>query len=558
MAFRELKEGLANSYPPKTSERYKLLDAYEKVLDGSIYEHLAYPFSMEKSGNDYVPMLQRRPSVKYLLPKIVVNQCASLMFGDEQAPTVRCWDEEGEENNPYEALEGAIETIVDRAELEACMQEAIQRGSIGSVAILLSGVGEDREAYWEVVSGKECRPLFDPRNPRKLVGLERLYSTFGQNLLDAGYEKGELIYPGVEKIENFDPNARYWVNILIDQHNEVRYYPMSELVYNRLGETLPGGITIVWRPDKTRSFKHGFNGTTPVIYIKQLKPISPFDGECTFGDVVDICIEMDYQLSQIGRGIRYSADPMMVIGRGELANQGLSGPIGENALKGPDGGIAKTSANVIELEAGATAALLEITGKGFESAGNHISMLREYALEVIGGMKSEAEDSGGPQSGRAMEMLWETVKLLVKRLRVPYGNRGLIPLIRLVMIGILTGAIRIPDVDPSDLDPLAPMRLIWPKMSTPRGADMLAEATALATLAGASKSDGKRILGDDTITRMAANTFGITDANAALKEREADEEEDAKAAQAQADQEHAHAKELVAAKPAPAGPFGKK
>ena len=549
MPFRELREGLANSYPLGTSERFKLLDAYERVLNGTIYDHLQYPYSNETDGGTYIPMMQRRPAVIYALPSIVVGQCAALMFGDEQSPTIRCWSQEGD--NPFEAVEKAIETIVDRCDLEACMLEAVETGAPGSVAIICRSVGDERELYWEVQAGKFCRPVYDSANPLRLIGLVQIYPTKAKDLFEAGYTRDEIVDPG-QKPEDIRPEADYWVRIEFDRLWERRFIPMSASRYQQIGTHDAHGRLVQWVPDEKRSVSHEF-GVVPVVYIRQFTS-KGIDGICLFGKIVDICYEIDYQLSQRGRGLRYSADPLLAISRGELASQNITGPIGEDALRDSSGKVAKTAANILDLEAGAKAEVLEITGQGLQEMGEHIKQLREYALEVLGGMKSSSEHEKGVQSGKALDKLWEVLRLLVKRLRIPYGNRGLLPLIRLIMAGIARGAIVVPDVNPSDVDPKAPMRLIWPQMSVPQGAELLAEAEALVYLGGGTTREGYRVLDDDTVTRLAANRLGLTDPNAVVKAREAADAEDEKAAAEALEQQQQHAITLAAAKPKPAPP----
>lgn len=527
MAFRELLEGLQASYPIGTSERYRRLDLLERFLEGRQYDHLEHPWQTERQG-DYIPMRKRRPAVVYRLPNIVVTQAASLMFGDEQAPTVRCWSEEGD--NPFEAIEKSIETIIDRMDLEACMLETAITGSVGSVAIILRATDE-LEPYWEVVSGKCCKPVYEFTNPNKLIGLVQIYPTKAQDLFDTGYTKEELAAPDQDP-DDVLPDHDYWMRIELDAREERRYIPLSAEEYQRLGTRRADGSIVAWVLDKERSAPHHF-GVVPAVFIRNLLKKRGLDGECTFEGVTDICIEMDYTISQCGRGIQYSADPLLAVARGELESQSIAGPIGEETQRDNAGGIAKTSSNVLYLENGAKAEMLEITGKGIETGREHVKLLREYAMETMGGMKSEAEHEKGVQSGKALEKLWEALRLLVKRLRIPYGNRGLLPLLRLIMTGIQNGAITVEDV--GSVDPKAPMRLIWPRMSIPHGADLQAEAAGLQLLAGQPEQGIPALLPRKNIVLLAANATGLTDGNAVLQEWEKQAAEDEQKVQEKAE-----------------------
>ena len=519
MAFREILEGLDSEYPIGTSARFKALDGYERVLKGTLYQHIAHPFEKEYDGNTYIPMRQRRPAVIFNIASIITNQVAGLMFGDEQAPTIRCWNRDGAEGeNPFDRLENALEVIIDRLDLEACMMESVVEGSVGSCAIVLRSL-PDKSAWWDVVPGKYCRPVYADNDPRTLIALSRIYNTTGQDLIDAGYE--DVDGAGI------DANRTYWMRVVLDKVAELCYLPLTAEKYQRLGQMDPNTQRkIEWALDTERCFDHPFK-VVPAIWITNLIGKSGVDGPCTYAAIVDLSVEIDYMLSQIGRGFRYSADPLLAISRGELAGQGYSGPIGENTMRDSGGKIAKTSSNVIELEQGAKADMLEIAGTGLSAARDYVKTLREYAMEVLGGLKSDAEHEKGVQSGRALEMLYETLKLLVKRQRVAYGNRGLIPLLKLIMHAVTVGAIEVEDVDAKDLNAKAPMRLIWPQMITPHGSDLLAEASALQLLAGGSMRNPVRLLATDTVTRLAANSTTLTDANAAVTERQSEDDEEA-------------------------------
>ena len=71
---------------------------------------------------------QRRPSVRYPLARIVVDDSVSLVFGDGHFPTSTA---------PMRRCARRSPTSRRRAGLNRVMLEAALRGSVGSVAILL-------------------------------------------------------------------------------------------------------------------------------------------------------------------------------------------------------------------------------------------------------------------------------------------------------------------------------------------------------------------------------------------------------------------------------------
>src|SRR5881394_1891984 len=66
------------------SFRQKKLFILKKFLDNSIYDNLI-PFQVEYDGEGkggkYIKLVRRRPSAIYNLPKIIVNESTSLLFG---------------------------------------------------------------------------------------------------------------------------------------------------------------------------------------------------------------------------------------------------------------------------------------------------------------------------------------------------------------------------------------------------------------------------------------------------------------------------------------------
>src|ERR1700722_4815459 len=60
-----------------------------RVLDGTLYDVLPYHFHQERSElGEYIPLRQRRPSVRYPLSRIVVEDSVSLLFGEGHFPTI--------------------------------------------------------------------------------------------------------------------------------------------------------------------------------------------------------------------------------------------------------------------------------------------------------------------------------------------------------------------------------------------------------------------------------------------------------------------------------------
>ncbi|XLV72576.1 hypothetical protein ACKZDW_07965 [Ralstonia syzygii subsp. celebesensis] len=110
-------------------ERQFVIDTLTRVLEGTLYDHLPHDFHTEKTdAGEYIPLRDRRPSVKYALCKTVVDDSVSLLFSEGHFPSVDCEDE---------TTRDTLTELVKEAKLNAVMIEAATIGSVGSVAIFM-------------------------------------------------------------------------------------------------------------------------------------------------------------------------------------------------------------------------------------------------------------------------------------------------------------------------------------------------------------------------------------------------------------------------------------
>jgi hypothetical protein len=531
LGFTEIKATLRPLYPVDIGRRYCDMDALERVLRGTFYEQMKHPFDRENNGNRYIPLRERRPAVQYNLARIITDQTNGLLWGDEQTPFLRSyWGDEPTDTDRDN--EQKIERVVEHYMLPSVVASAYEEGVVGSCAVIVRGTPSG--AYFDLRAGKLGAPTFDPRDPAKMLTYVEEYPIAGADLVAAGYD-----------IPVDKRGKRWWLKLLIDAKKEDRFEPMLEDDHAKMtraaAEGKPAtddkGRPIVWKIRET--FAHKF-GVVPVIWGRNLDALgNVIDGPCLFGSILDIQIEIDYLLSQVGRGYRYTADPMLAIERGEMAGTVL-GPVGQGGAeqdatqRDVAGAIIKSPTNVLDLPAGSKAQMLEITGNGLKAATDHIKLLREWALEVVGGMKSDAESTRGAESGRALEMLWQALYLVAKRQRVAWGDRFYLPLVRMVLLGISVGEITLPsdiEAPPPDLS----LHLVWPSWTTPSGADLLSFANAAEVLAGGSAKTPVALLPRDAVTKIVATNLGQRDAAALIAQLDDQKNQDQADAQAQAD-----------------------
>jgi len=386
MDWKSLSAGFPED--PVASVRGRRLAALRRVLEGRQYDQLPYPFSKERSGaGEYIPLKNRRPSVRTHLCRTVVDDAVSLLFGDCHLPDVVVEDPE---------VQDALRTFATDVNLGALMMEAATRGAIGSVAILFEITqGVPRLS---VLDTPFLTPVWDDVTGELRSVTER-FTVSGEALRERGYE-----------LASGDRGARYiWMRRWTTTACEI-YVPAVEGMDD-------GGVV-----DQARTLRHDL-GFVPIVWIRNLTSLMSADqpdGECTFERAIDTVIEADYLLSQAGRGLKYSSDPTLVLKTGALGQ----GPVAR------EGG----AASALTLPPEGDAKLLEINGNSANAVLAHYRELRALVLEQLHGNRSHTELMSRQTSGRALEMMNQPLIWLAERLRHSYGTGGLIPIFRMACL----------------------------------------------------------------------------------------------------------------------------
>jgi hypothetical protein len=143
--FRTICDLIPNDrdFPART----RRLEIFKRVLDGTIYDVLNFEFYEERTaGGEYIPLRHRRPSVKYALARVVVED-----------PTV---------DSPDHKVRDTLIALTRNCHLNSVMTEAALRGSIGSAAILLRLLGG--RIHLLVLDASHLFPIWQPDAPDTL------------------------------------------------------------------------------------------------------------------------------------------------------------------------------------------------------------------------------------------------------------------------------------------------------------------------------------------------------------------------------------------------------
>ena len=360
--------------------RFRRLDLMGRVLDGTLYDALPFDFHEERSpGGEYVPLRRRRPSVRYALARVVVEDSVSLLFSEGHFPSIVSSDP---------GVRSGLAAVALECRLNQVMTEAAIRGSVGSVAILLRVLRG--RVFLDVLDTACLTPRWVPEIPDQLAAVVERYKVPGAELVAAGYE--------------VPPDGTFWFERRWDAEWEEWFVPV------------PVGSGLVAVRDEGRSVRHGL-GFVPLVWIRNLPGGVTPDGGCTFRAAVETGIEIDYQLSQAGRGLKYSSDPTLLI----------------KEPAGLQGELVRGAANALIVSEKGDARLLEINGTAAGAVLDYVRLLRELALEGVHGNRADASRLGASTSGRALELMNQGLIWLADQLRVSYGEGGVLAVLRMIL-----------------------------------------------------------------------------------------------------------------------------
>jgi hypothetical protein len=444
------------------SPRTRALDILRRVLNGTFYDVLPYQFHEERTaGGEYIPLRNRRPSVRYALCRVVVEDSVSLLFSEGHFPTIDSADRD---------VAAVLVDIVKESRLNQVMVDAALRGAIGSVAILLRVLRG--RVFFDVIDTVFLTPAWDTTSPDTLVSVTEKYKVPGSILATSGYEIAQL-------------DSDYWFMRRWDAQDEIWYDP--SLV------SQPENPVV----DEARSVHHGL-GFVPLVWIRNLPGASatgdPIDGACTFRAAIETQIEIDYQLSQAGRGLKYSSDPTLLIKEPATT----------------DTEIIKGAGNALVVSENGDAKLLEIGGTASAAVIDYVRTLREMALESVHGNRANADRLTAAQSGRALELMNQGLIWLADNLRISYGEGALLSMARMVLRAAELYPLSVMGQPIADLDPTARLTLKWPHWYPATADDRQKDAQTLSTLAAAAQ------ISRETAVKAIADTYDIEDVSAEL------------------------------------------
>ncbi len=420
--------------PAGYTDRGQRLNVLKAVLDGTMYAGLSYEYADEKSpAGEYIPVRERKPSVRYNLCRLVVEDSVSMLFGSGRFPAIVCDDDPTQE---------ALADILDESAFSEAMVSAATVGAIGSVAILMRVLGN--RVFWTVMPTMTLTPEWDPKAPDTLMRLTERYQVRGDVLAAQGYS-----------IPTDQRAASFWFQRTWDDLAETWFLPILVSDADR------GKLPVV---DDQNTVAHGL-GFCPAVWIRNLPGGVAEDGVCTFEPAIETQIEIEYRLSQGGRALHYASDPLMMI----------RDPAGDTT-----GNILRSASNALMVGKDGDAKMLQIDGAATGAVLEFVHGLRELAIEAIHGNRSSADKMAAAQSGRAMEMLHQPLINLVDNLRQSYG-RAMLRLARMVVMAGTKFALTAFDAPVAEMTTAKRLTLRWGPYFAPTVHDQSTTTNTLAT-----------------------------------------------------------------------------
>lgn len=450
---------------PKDSdmpERAWTMECRERVRDGKLYDGLNFAFYTEKSpSGEYIPLRDRRPSVRYNMVRKVIEESVSILFSEGHFPVVRASDKEVQEK---------LKKLLKDRKVNEVMIEAAMTGSVGSSAILMCVI--KNRVFFRVMSTKYLTPEFSTENPEKLVGVVEQYKVKAEALKAAGI-----------KLPN-DQDTEFMWRCEWTPTQEVHYVPQTLADFR--SKKAP-------KIDTSRTVTHAL-GFVPMVWCRNLPGGDGIDGACTFPEeVVDTQIELEYLLSQGGRGLKYTMDPTLLI---------------KEPAIGTEGEMVKGAGNALVVSQDGDAKLLEINGQGTEAVLKFVKQLREAALESLNGRSADPAKLSAARSAKAMELLNQPLIWLADKLRISYGEGAFLQLVRMVCkashkFELVFGE----DEDQETIYKLSSksLSLHWPAWYAPTHDERQVKANTLKTLCDAS------IMSQESAIETSAPDYDIED-----------------------------------------------
>lgn len=446
------------TYSEKTP-RFKKLDLFDKYYHSTQYDD-KQPWSRSRNDDGtYVPIKDRKPSVIYNIPKLLIERAASKLCGQRAFPKVTI---------PEDPLTEELVGLLMKASKFKTKAMDFGTHMLKSGAVFVKFAYINGTPKVDVYNPKHCFPIFN-ESTDQLDAIRIQYKFKDQNAQ-----------------AKFKKDVWKWFRLDITKNQEV-IYDSPEIKQG--AESSDPEFEIVEVIDHNLGF-------VPGEWIVNGEVSGSIDGEAIIEDILPISDAINYQLSQSDQAIMYTQDPQLVF-------KGMSSEETDDFIR--------SSTKAWNLGREGEAAFLEIGGSGLEIGKDHEKRLNQKAQDLAKVVILDPERMAGvAQSGRAMEIMHGPFVDLVHEIRPWLGDYGIVPFLqKMVAAAIIlvergeSIAIQFPEgYAPVSLE----IELIWKPVFEPTLED-IQKVISLAV-----QASNANLISRKTATTFIQEYFGVVDA----------------------------------------------
>lgn len=428
-------------------------------------------------GYAIIDRRSRRPTVRRNVAREIVDTFTNFLFAEERFPEVRV------EGDP-ESEEWLRNALADAGFRSAMTKAREHGGSMGTAVVTFKFV--DGRLQFEVHNPKHVQVLAWENATAYRVGAIRI----------------EYQYPTDESDTEAAPDGKGVVVKQVWRWYRRDITSEADILYDN-PKVEPNEIP---QFNVVAKVEHGM-GRFPGIWIQNRRCVSEQDGYADYEDALDLFDEINMESSQLARSLKYCGDPELVL----------------KVLRGRSVGTLKRSPEkAIVLETGPDgeekAEYLELSGESLKLLDENVEKLKAQAKRQCGVVPISSEDiSGAALSAKAMEYLWQPTIAETGKLRVQYGDMGIVPLLDTLLFfakkqRVDKGATfahkgKLGTVDPKETR----VTLRWGRYFAPTFQDIL-DAIKVAV-----EAETAGYVAHDTAMESVAHYFGVRDIEAEKK-----------------------------------------
>ena len=440
-----IASGHSGQYRRYRTEELNRLDLY---LKNKQYDTLA---DWDGSPDEYVQIRKRKPRIILSFPKMLCSKVMSKLVGRKTFPKLAV------EDDPDTTV--FLELLLKHSHLKTYLQDTV-RQMLGMGSCFLRFYMIEGQFKLESFNTKYCYPVFDDIG--ELEEIEVRYT-----------------YPDYEDRDANGAPKEKWFRMLLSKTVDILYDNPTAT------EAEPNFVEV-------QRAEHGFGFVQGEWFRTTEDKHSP-DGYSLILDILDLCDELNYSMSQSSQAISYAQEPQLTIAGMDAAD------LDE---------LIRSSTKAWSLGRDGKAEFLEANMTGVEAAQNMRDIVTKNVSDIARIVLLDPEKMvGSAQSGKAMEVLHGPLVELIDELR-PMLEKSMLDIIsRMTMAFLLSreaGALDLAIQTPPDWVPESmSITADWPPIF-PMTMEDLQKKVAVAVQAGNAS-----VVSRETLTRWVASDFGI-------------------------------------------------